>query len=259
MYHSITFTRLGISKNTWDDWHLIPTSRPVFSSPEPKERYLDVPGSSNTIDLCEAVKKYPVYKNREGTIEFLVDNGHSMSWSDLYFQIVSFLNGRQVEATLEDDLYHYYVGRFFVKSWKSDKHWSFLTLGYILKPYKLRVTSSIEDWLWDPFNFDIGVIQETFFVDRRVNGALFMNLSTKWLIGRMPVSPVFHTELDNASEEIRVLFTNDELGQRVELYLHNGHQSDDRIVFSNLSGSNGIMLRLYGHGTVSIDFRSGGL
>ena len=40
MYHSITFG----SKNTWEDWHLVPTSRPLFLPPKQKKSITDIPG-----------------------------------------------------------------------------------------------------------------------------------------------------------------------------------------------------------------------
>ena len=42
MYHSITFG----NKNTWNDWHLIPTSRPVFGLPSLKKKTLDIQGGA---------------------------------------------------------------------------------------------------------------------------------------------------------------------------------------------------------------------
>ena len=47
MYHSITFGE----KNTWDDWHLIPSSRPVFNPPVFREKFIDIPGVSGLLDL----------------------------------------------------------------------------------------------------------------------------------------------------------------------------------------------------------------
>ena len=41
MYHSITFDN---EKNTWDDWHLIPSSRPLVAPPSIKSNYVDVAG-----------------------------------------------------------------------------------------------------------------------------------------------------------------------------------------------------------------------
>ena len=66
MYHSITFG----SKNTWEDWHLVPTSRPLFLPPKQKKSITDIPGGDGVLDMSEALTGYPVFNNREGSFEF---------------------------------------------------------------------------------------------------------------------------------------------------------------------------------------------
>ena len=67
--HSVTFG----DKNSWTDFHLVPTSRPVISLPTFKERYVDIPWRSGVADLGSLLTGGPVYANRIGSIEFLVD------------------------------------------------------------------------------------------------------------------------------------------------------------------------------------------
>ena len=72
MYHSITFG----DKNTWDNWHIVPTSRPVFNPPKQKTKFLEIEGGNSLIDLSEALTGYPLYDNREGSFEFVVMNDY---------------------------------------------------------------------------------------------------------------------------------------------------------------------------------------
>ena len=51
MYHSIT---IG-TKNTWDDWHLIPKSRPLVNPPSVKTNVVDIPGGDGALDLSTAL------------------------------------------------------------------------------------------------------------------------------------------------------------------------------------------------------------
>ena len=60
MYHSITFG----DKNTWDDWHLIPSKRPSFNPPNVKSQYVDIPGGNGVLDLTESLTGYPLYNTR---------------------------------------------------------------------------------------------------------------------------------------------------------------------------------------------------
>lgn len=258
MYHSMTFIKnYYAQKNTWDDWHLIPTSRPVINPPTVKTKEIEIPGSDDVIDLTESLKGYPIYGNREGSLEFIVENGHE-EWHLIYSEILNFLNGQYMKVILEDDLAHYYEGRFSVNEWKSDPHWSVITIDYNLKPYKLAVHRSIEDWEWDPFDFEDGIIQQDFFYDIEVNSDSFAtrNYSNVQLVGRKPVCPSFGV---TSSEGITIKLYNEELGISVTKTFENGWTKDPDFIFSNISMDNYLLVSFKGYGKVSIDFRSGGL
>lgn len=144
--------------NTWDDWHLIPTSRPVFQQGDVKTIYVDIPGADGQIDLTEALSGYPTYKNREGSLEFIVANGWRQNWATGFSQFANWLHGRVLRVILDDDPEYFYEGRFKLNEWKSnnDGTWSNVTIDYNLKPYKYSVYLSTDRWLWDPFNFETG-------------------------------------------------------------------------------------------------------
>lgn len=144
MYHSITFG----DKNTWTDWHLVPTSRPVIAPPKPKTQYVDIPGADGSIDLTESLAGRPVFSNREGTLEFIVLNDfnvddYNYNWIDVYTDILQYLHGRSMRMILEDDPKYYYEGRFEVNSWTSDANNSKISINYIVSPYKYLIDSPI--------------------------------------------------------------------------------------------------------------------
>lgn len=60
MYHSIT---IG-DKNTWDDWHLIPATRPLFNPPTVKENMVNIPGGDGVLDLTASLAGRPTYNNQ---------------------------------------------------------------------------------------------------------------------------------------------------------------------------------------------------
>lgn len=154
MYHSIT---IG-NKNTWDDWHLIPATRPLFNPPAVKTNMVNVPGGDGKIDLTNVLAGRPTYDNRVGSWTFYVENGFK-DWSVLYSEIMVYLHGQELKAILEDDPAYFYVGRFSVNQWKSDQNWSQIVIDYDVGPYKKEVMNTGSDWLWDPFNFETGVIR----------------------------------------------------------------------------------------------------
>ena len=57
MYYSITFTdSSGVTKNTWADWHMIPSAPPIVEPPEPYTNYVEIPGrKAGPIDLSEII------------------------------------------------------------------------------------------------------------------------------------------------------------------------------------------------------------
>jgi len=154
MYHSIT---IG-NKNTWDDWHLIPATRPLVNPPTIKTNMINIPGGDGVLDLTESLAGRPTYNNRTGSWTFYVQNGFR-NWFDLYSEIMAYLHGQEFKAILEDDPEYYYEGRFSVNQWKSDKDWSQIVIDYNVGPYKKNINRTGSDWLWDPFNFETGVIR----------------------------------------------------------------------------------------------------
>lgn len=154
MYHSITFG----SKNTWDDWHLIPKSRPVFNPPPVKTHFVEIPGGDGAIDLSTALAGRPLFGNRTGSFEFYAENGFK-DWSALYSEIMVYLHGQKMRAVLEDDPAYFYEGRFTVNAWKSEQQRSTIVIDYNVNPYKRDTRASDEDWIWDTFNFETGIVR----------------------------------------------------------------------------------------------------
>ena len=150
MYHSVT---LG-DKNTWDDWHLVPTSRPAFSMPSPKTNIVDIPGADGSLDLSTALTGRMRYSNRQGTFEFIAINDYGY-WVDRYSDIANYLHGKTYKAILCDDPEYYYEGRFTVSEWKTNKNWSSISIGYNVGPYKHSIHSAGDKWLWDTFNLQV--------------------------------------------------------------------------------------------------------
>ena len=78
-------------------------------------------------------------------------------------------------------------------------------------PYKWSVLSSTDDWLWDPFNFQNGVIRPALFKDIAVTAEKRTIRLEATLFGRAPVCPQFFvTSSDQRGVHIR--FVNPTLG-----------------------------------------------
>lgn len=204
MYHSITFGE----KNTYDDWHLAPSSRPVISPPKLKQKYIDIPGSNGILDLTESLTSFPVYENREGDIEFFVLNDFE-DWQVLYSEIMDYIHGRRMRAVLEDDPAYYYEGRFTVKNWKSEAYWSKIVITYNVSPYKYKTQSSIEEnWLWDIFNFETDYISVVLFKNLQMTGNWITYTFSKGMYGSAPICPKF---IVSGSSNVSMKFVNQQL------------------------------------------------
>ena len=145
MYHSLIFIDGNITRNTWDNWHLIPSSRPVIARPSVTYKYVEVPGMDGSLDLSNYLVGRPTYSDCSGSFEFYVENDYG-DWPSRKSEISSFLDGRTLRMYLEDDPQHYYIGRFFFKDWKSGATNSTVTIDYRVKPYKFKSVSGEKVW-----------------------------------------------------------------------------------------------------------------
>ena len=235
--HSVTFG----DKNTWDDWHLIPSTRPLFAPPTVRTVSQTIPGMQGTLDLTEALTGYPLYDNRTGSLEFIVAPGYK-SWYETYSDVMNYLHGKKMEAYLDDDQYFRYEGRFAVNQWASDEQYSTITIEYNCYPFKMEPNSSNEDWLWDPFSFVDGVIRN--FKNLEVDGTLAVRIAPTYDYQ----SPEF-TVTTSASSGMDVQFG----GQTY--HLDEGTSVEPNIVIKDSE----VTLTFVGNGTVSIDMRGGRL
>lgn len=158
-FYSITIN----GKNTWDEWKLMPVGegKIEFITPELKYDAVSVPGSSNILDFTEALTGYPTFNHRKGSLKFrFKQDTRSVRarWNDLK----NTLHGQKVTIINEDEPDYYYEGRVTVGEleFKHQGDWADIEIGYILNAYKLEVVASDEDWLWNPFNFETGVIRD---------------------------------------------------------------------------------------------------
>lgn len=138
-YHSVIFG----DKNTWDDWHLIPSARPVFAVPSQKVVTVDIPGADGIIDLSTALTGKPTFNNREGSFNFIVMLDLSYGeWQDRYSEILNTIHGKSVRIILEDDPEWFYQGRVAVNVWSSpsDGSGSTVTIDYSVDPYKYKIS-----------------------------------------------------------------------------------------------------------------------
>lgn len=181
--------------NSWEKWHLIPTSRPVIQPPPLKTNTIEVPGANSVIDLTEVPRGFPTFGNRAGSLEFYVDDSDpSYDWVSVYNQIKWYFHGTKLKMYLQDDTSSYYYGRWTVNQWKTNKEISSITLNYDLDPFMYSMFSTCEPWLWNPFDFQHGTIpfaNQDDFANLVIPSGGVSKFYTHEVVGMMPVVPTF--------------------------------------------------------------------
>ena len=172
--HSVTFMVDGESKNSWRDWCLAPSSRPVIAPPSVREFSVEIEGKDGKYDFADEIFASPTLSNRTGTIEFLIDHDNEkyVSWYATYSEVMNFLHGKSGRLVLEDDPSVYYEGRFSVSDFKSESDYSAITIGYDLKPYKFGTVStlSVDDSIIQKPNSIISKSIDDYTITLRADG-----------------------------------------------------------------------------------------
>lgn len=199
--HGVTFiNEEGAEKHTFTDFGIYPKTKGMPSPPEVQVEFIDVPGMDGRLDATQALDGIVHYMDRNYEQSFLIVDPEA-DWHSIYSNVLNFLHGRKMRAVFDDDPIWYYEGRIEVGEPEPNE------VGYItipirgtLKPYKYSVIDSTdEDWLWDPFDFETGVIRV--YKDMPVDGP-----TTITVIGsQMPVVPIITVHSENGNG-MRVAF-----------------------------------------------------
>ena len=91
MYYSLTITDNTSSINTYDDWYIVPTSRPSFSPPSFDIKTVSIPGRNGLLDVTTALTKFPTFGNRTGNFEFLIHPDSPLTWYETYQKVSNYL------------------------------------------------------------------------------------------------------------------------------------------------------------------------
>ena len=118
---------------------------------------------------------------------------------------------------------------------KINQHYSQIVITLDAKPYKLAIRSSVEDWIWDTFNFEADVIRD--YRDINVPGNIV-------IIGDvMPAGCVF----DCSDEGVTVTY------EGISCVLPKGKSTVPDILITE--GEH--VMAFTGSGTVSVEYRGG--
>lgn len=238
-------------RDSYYDFHLVPANKQYIANPPLITNYVSIPGASGQIDFTTLLTGSPIYGNREGSWEFYVLN-HIKPFEVIKQDLANYLHGRAMKVVSSDDKMWYYYGRLTLNDDSSDINHSKITIDYHLDPFKYLMWATDEKWLWDPFDFDTGVIENVGKV--RVVG--FASVTLDW--GPQITVPTItvHSSDGNGMKVRQTRMWKDENGelQYIEYKEHtftDGKHKSDWVQLRE--GTNTIEFR--GNGTVKIGAR----
>lgn len=195
---------------------------------------VDILGMNGSLDLSEAVTGYPLYKNAAHKLTFDFKDGNYDTWVAKSSELKGKIHGKRLSVVLGNDRY-YYDARVSVDTSKINQHYSQIVITLDAKPYKLAIRSSVEDWIWDTFNFEADVIRD--YRDINVPGNIV-------IIGDvMPAGCVF----DCSDEGVTVTY------EGISCVLPKGKSTVPDILITE--GEH--VMAFTGSGTVSVEYRGG--
>lgn len=177
--------------------------RHCVQPPVPKTLYMDIPGADGSIDLSTANAGRIVFERRTITLNF--GCGKPMDkWPSLFSEILQKFHGQEGKIIFDDDPGYYYQGRMTVSDYERARTLGTFTITVDADPYKYELLSGDEDWLWDPFNLDTGVIRE--YKDVVIDGSkeLIIPGTEKWIIPDIVVSADMTVSFKGKEYELKV-------------------------------------------------------
>lgn len=155
--HSITFTRDGVSKNTWNDWGLIPSTRHSEPVNGIWAQAADIPGVNGQEDLVrlypnnavnshdklihsllddnredilgDPTRNYDIFQPSSGSLAFIIAD-QTVSFFTKQKEILDFLHDRTVTMVFADDPSKIFTVRTQVETINSAEKFSNLSIAY---------------------------------------------------------------------------------------------------------------------------------
>lgn len=210
-------------------------SEKAISPAEPYVTFIEIPGSSDVIDLTEILTGDIEYKQRKITLKLESAHGKDSYYSD-FSKLSNYMHGKKMKIIFNKDSGYYWIGRIKVTGSDPKFYGSTITVEATVDPYKYETQSSLEPWLWDSFSFVDGIIRDYF--DITVPGSLT-------IVGRRKrVCP-------------KIICS----GAMTVTYLGNTYQltAGENLITDIFIGEGEHVLTFGGSGTVSVDYQGGSL
>lgn len=229
-------------KHTYRDLCLVIGNNDVVQPPEPKTNIIDIPGSSHRLDLTETLTGRTEYGPRTLSFNFGIRTSRDR-WAAVCREVMLLFHGKKVEVVLDTEPEYVYRGRAVIEDFDRAGALGIFTMTVDADAYKYDVSDSLGNWLWDPFNFETGIVRE--YGNIAVDGSLTVDIPGS----DIPMIPVFIISDYSNTKESYLLFQS----KRYNLV-------SGRNRFAGLSiPETGEKITFFGKYTVSVDVKGGSL
>lgn len=240
----ITIASTNDVYHTYTDLNLIITNACSISEPEMHEDYISVKGRNGLLDISEALTGRATYKSRHISVE-LAGVDDMEDWDTNVSYLRNIFEGKIIKLSFDNDSAYYWYGRCHLIDFERNGRIGRIKLDIPnADPYKYNVVAFNEDWLWDPFNFETGIVTEA--TEHTITGHTEITIPS----GLMPVSPTIIVT------NINTFLTVQKYGESRVVDLSLGENKVYAITINDAAES---ILIFEGNGKFSINYRGGSL
>lgn len=228
----------GNVAHTYGSWGMLQVGPAVVSPPKVQTNFIEVTGRDGSLDYTTALDGNVHFNSRdfETTLRCVATRAELPI---IYSKILNFLHGRKLKAICDDDQNYYWEGRFEAKAPKWKKGYWEIDIKGTVDPYKYSRSTTMGDWLWDPFVFETDIAWD--YADLQVDDELEVVVATS----SMPTTPIFRL-----SAPMRMVVNGNS-----EYDLPKGDSTIPGMVLTDTDTT----IVFYGTGEVTIGFRGGSL
>lgn len=231
MYPSVTINGIDMFKT----YHAPLKELHSVQPPALKSFFQDVPGGDGSIDLSTANSGRPTYERREITMNFKCEMPMNR-WTTTMSEVLRNFHGKEGKIIFEDEPDYYYIGRMAVSDYERVVQTGAFVITANAEPYKYELSSSLEPWRWDSFNFKTGIIRS--YGSLQVDGEreLIIPGRERWVIPEIEVTGNLSLTFRGVTYQLK-----EGKNKLYDVVIKTG---ENRLIFT-------------GSGTVSVNYRGG--
>lgn len=231
MYPSVTINGIDMFKT----YHAPLKELHSVQPPALKSFFQDVPGGDGSVDLSTANSGRPTYERREITMNFKCEMPMNR-WTTTMSEILRNFHGKEGKVIFEDEPDYYYIGRMEVSDYERVVQTGAFVITVNAEPYKYELSSSLEPWRWDSFNFKTGIIRS--YGSLQVDGEreLIIPGRERWAIPEIEVTGNLSLTFRGVTYQLK-----EGKNKLYDVVIKTG---ENRLIFT-------------GSGTVSVNYRGG--